>query len=179
MVHIHAVRKLLNTSGIQCRLMVTQKIEGQRMHDWYVTFTGTGFRGRMVMLYFHDPSMMMVATPGKSPNTGFPAFRQRLEGLLQRSGFPADVIQREIALVDGFAAGKTSDRSLLSSINQAVDAIEWWRRRFDRFEEIDYDWIEDMQMSNLHGLGRRKYITVLDYWQETLGCSLVRRIGRQ
>lgn len=149
MVHIHAVRKLLNTSGIQSRLMVTQKTEGQRMHDWYVTFTGTGFR----------------------------AFRQRLEGLLQRSGFPADVIQREISLVDGFAAGKTSDRSLLSSINQAVDAIEWWLRRFDRFEEIDYDWIEDMQMTNLHGMGRRKYITALDYWQETLGCSLVRRIG--
>ena len=176
MVHLHAVRKLLNMSGIQSQLLVTQKAEGQLMHDWYVTFTGTGFRGRMVMLYFHDPSMMMVITPGKSINTGFPAFRERLERLLQRSGFPADVIQRETALMDSFAAGKTSDRSLLSSINQAVDAVEWWIRRFDRFEEIDYDWIEDLQMTNLHGLGRRKYYTALAYWQGTLGCSLIRRV---
>lgn len=175
MVHLHAVRKLLNTSGIQSRLMVTQKAEGQLMHDWYVTFMGTGFPGKMVMLYFHDPSMMTVITPGKSINTSFPAFPERLERLLQRSGFPADVIQKEIALMDGFAAGKTSDRSLLSSINQAIFYIEWMLHRFDRFEEIDYDWIEDMQMTYIHGLGRRKYHSAIEYWQGTLGCTLIRR----
>lgn len=133
MVHLHAVRKLLNTSGISHQMMVTQKGEGQLMHDWYVTFTGTGVRGRMVMLYFHDPSMMMVATPGKSINTSFPSFRERLERLLLRSRFPADVIRREISLTDGFAAGKTSNRSMLGNMNQPIETVEWHLRKFDSF----------------------------------------------
>lgn len=177
MVHLHAVRKLLNTSRIRGDLLVTQKAEGQLMHDWYVTFTGTGFQGRLVMLYFHDPSMMVVATPGKSINTSFPAFRQRLQALLQRTAFPAGFIEREMPLTDGFAAGKTSDRSMLSSINQAVFSIDWRLRDFSRYEEIDFDWVEDMQMNNLHGRHQGKYMSAREYWQKTLGCSLLRRDG--
>ena len=178
MVHLHAVRKLLDTSGISNNMLVTQKTEGQWMHDWYVTFTGSGFRGRMVMLYFHDPSMMMVATPGKSIHTTFPLFRERLERLLRRSEFPTDVIQREISLAEDFAAGKTSSRSMLGNMNQPIETVEWDLRKFDSFEDIDYDMLEDIQMNHLVVYDKRKYRRPLDYWESTLGCTLVNRYRR-
>ena len=173
MVHLHAVRKLLNIGRIKSELLVTSKTEGQLMHDWYVTSTGTLWPGKTVVMYFHEPSLMMVAVPGRTVDTTFPRFRARLRALLERKGFPSDFIERETALAETHVTGKTSNRSMLASINQALFAFECHLGEYESFEETDFDRLEDLQMENLHSKGKRDYETPLEHWELALGCRLL------
>ena len=179
MVHLHAVRKLLNIGRIKSELLVTGKTEGQLMHDWYVTSTGTRWPGKTVVVYFHEPSLMMVIVPGRSVDTTYPRFRARLRALLERKGFPSGFIERETSLMETHVTGKTSNRSMLSSINQALFAFECHLREFESFDEVDFDWLEDLQMENLHSSANRDYETPIEHWELALGCRLLKIDRRQ
>ena len=174
MLHLHAAKKLLNTSRLKSELLVTEKPTEQLMHDWYVAFTGMGWPGKTLVCYFHYPSLLMVTATGRSIQTTYPAFRQRLRTLLVRKGFPQDFMEREWGMTDTYVVGKTSNRSMLACINQALFSVDDRIREFHTFETVDLDWIENMQMENLHGINKGEFMTPIEYWQQALGCSLIK-----
>lgn len=172
MIHIHATRKLLGTSRIEPVMLVTEKPADQHMHNWYATLISSGYPGKTLVLYYHEPSMLVVITKGRTIATTFTSFRERLEKLLLRLEFPAEFIEREILLTESYVTGKTSNRSMLGLMNESIYAIEWRCKRYEKFELIDSDEIEDLQMNSLFTTREKKYKTPLGVWQETLGCKL-------
>ncbi|HKZ66783.1 MAG TPA: hypothetical protein VJ111_10525 [Chitinophagaceae bacterium] len=55
MLIIHAVQKLLYTSRIKASLYVTQPGDGQLLHSWYARLLPSGFPGKLLVMYVHDP----------------------------------------------------------------------------------------------------------------------------
>ena len=120
MIHLHATGKLLNLGKIEGKTLITQHDADQQLHSWYVTLIGSSFRGKMLVLYIHEPSLMTVVTHGKTIRTTYPEFQIRLKHLVIRYGFPQNFVNRELQLINEFVIGKTTNRSTLAYINQII-----------------------------------------------------------
>ncbi len=168
MIIIHAVQKLLNTSGLKPQLYISQPSENQELHSWYAKTVATGRAGRSLVTYVHDPSLLMVLTAGRSVKTTLPAFISRLECLLKRQHFKPEFIAWEMPLVkEGYVVSKTNSRSLLGHMNEMSLSIEMYCKSDDRYDLINMDKIEDNFFGWLsfdHTL--RKYRSADEYWQQ-------------
>ena len=83
MIIIHAVQKLLNTGKLKPALFISQPSAGQHLHSWYAKLLSTGFRGKLLVMYVHEPSLLTVLTKGKTINSTLPQFYTRLPQLLK------------------------------------------------------------------------------------------------
>ncbi len=173
MIIIHAVQKLLNTSGLMPQLYISQPSEDQELHSWYAKTVATGYAGKSLVMYVHDPSLLMVITAGRSVKTTLPVFISRLECLLKRRHFKPAFIAREMPLVkEGYVVSKTNSRSLLGHMNEMSLSIELCCKSPGRYDLINMDKIEDNffgWISFDHTL--RKYRRVDEYWQQKKATS--------
>ncbi len=168
MIIIHAVQKLLNTSGLKPQLYISQPSENQELHTWYAKLVATGYAGKSLVMYVHNPSLLMVLTAGRSVKSTLPAFISRLECLLKRQHFKTAFIYREMPLVrEGYVVSKTNSKSLLGHMNEMSLDIEMYCRSLGRYDLINMDEIEDNFFGWLsfdHTL--RTYRRVDEYWQQ-------------
>ena len=170
MLHFHATKKLLNTGRIDPVLYLSIPAAGQELHNWYVTLCGSGFPGKFLMLYVHQPSLLTVMVKGKTIASTVDQFRKQLRDLLSRQSFPKAFIEREMSLTDEYIIGKTNDRSMLAFINQMVYDVTVFNYSFASYEEIDTGMHEENFMDWLYkAKGQRNYQIVMDYWKEKLG----------
>lgn len=173
MIIIHAVQKLLNTSGLTPQLYISQPSENQELHTWYAKLVATGYTGKSLVMYVHDPSLLMVIVAGRSVKTTLPAFISRLECLLKRQHFKPEFIVREMSLVkEGYVVSKINSRSLLGHMNEMSLNIELYCRSHGRYDLRNMDAIEDNFFGWLsfdHTL--RKYRRVDGYWQQKKAIS--------
>ncbi|KAA9042137.1 hypothetical protein FW778_09005 [Ginsengibacter hankyongi] len=167
MIILHVVQKLLNTSGLKPVLYVSEPSEGQQLHSWYAKLVPTGFAGKLMVMYVHEPSLLAVLTQGKSIKTTLPRFYERLPLLLQRWGFNPDFIAREMKLVqEGFVVSKTDSRSMLGVMNEMTLHVELRGLKYSSFGLIDLDREEDILMEWLSfdkALGRFRFTN--EYWK--------------
>lgn len=125
MIILHAVQKLLKTSRLQPVMYVSEPSENQYLHSWYVKLLSTGFAGKQLVMYVHEPSLLLVLTPGKSINTTLPHFQKRLPRLLERNHFKYEFIEHEMSLVmEGYVTGKTNCRPMPGRMNSITYNIE-------------------------------------------------------
>jgi hypothetical protein len=114
MIIIHAVQKLLNTSKQKPALFVSEASVNQHLHSWYAKLLSTGFAGKLLVMYVHEPSLLTVLTKGKTINSTLPQFYARLPQLLARTNFKPEFISTEMKLVkDGYVVSKTNSKSML------------------------------------------------------------------
>jgi hypothetical protein len=130
MFHFHASQKLLNTSRIKPLLHISQPCPDQRMHNWYVVMCGSGFSGKMLLLYVHEPSLLTVVVKGKTIASTIDAFHKQLEQLLNRHNFPTTFIEAEMNLGSDYVVSKTSNKSMLAHINQMVLQVTHYNYRY-------------------------------------------------
>lgn len=170
MLIIHCVQKLLNTSRLEAVLYITEPNEGQHLHSWYARLLSTGFPGKMMVMYVHEPSLMVVVCKGKTIQGTWEIFLKRLEQLLIRHGFPKVFIQKELSQVEGYSVSKTNSKSVLAHMNQMVFELEYRGRMADDYEHIPLDLIEDRMMDRLYKYGKRMhdYRSPLKYWKEEI-----------
>jgi hypothetical protein len=174
MLHLHATKKLLNIGHITGAVFVTKEDGQQHLQNWFVTLTGSGYPGKSIILYVHQPSLLTIFVKGKTVKSTYNEFIQRLQSLLQRFDFPASFIDYEISLAKEHVVGKTSSASMLSHINQILFNAECWFSRYNSYEAIDLDWIENQMMNYLFkSKGQKQYNFPLKYWEEKLGCKLL------
>jgi len=64
MLHFQATKKLLNTSRIEAVLYQSEPGAGQQLHNWYVVLCGSGFPGKLLLLYVHNPLLDADASVG-------------------------------------------------------------------------------------------------------------------
>ena len=124
-----------------------------------------------MVMYVHEPSLMVVICKGKTIQGTWMTFRNNLEQLLLRFQFPASFIKNELSQAEGYTVSKTNSKSMLSFMNQLVFELEYDCRRFPNFDSISLDWLEDRMMDRPHQSGKRQtdYLTPLEYWRREVG----------
>ena len=168
MIILHAVQKLLNTSRLQPVMYISAPSENQYMHSWYAKLLSTGFTGKQLVMYVHDPSLLLVLAPGRSINTTLPSFYARLPLLLKRNQFKQEFIEHEMPLVqEGYVISKTNSRPMLGRMNSISYNIESRCRMAPSYNSLSLDEIEDSYIDWLtQDAAPGKYLCTRDYWVE-------------
>jgi len=169
MIIIHAVQKLLNISKLKPALFISEPSTLQDLHPWYAKLLSSTYRGKMLVMYVHQPSLFIIVTKGKTVTSTVNEFHVRLEAFLHRQGFDTDFIKKEMRLVkEGYIISKTNSRSMLGSMNAIGENVEHMCYTFRSYEAIDFDYIEDSFMDWLVTDKTRPYYfrRTSDYWKE-------------
>jgi Domain of unknown function (DUF6933) len=168
MIIVYAAQKLLNTSGLKLPMYVSEPSEGQQLHAWYSKLLPTGFAGRMLVMYVHQPSLLLVLVPGKSVNTTLPSFFSRLSRLLHRNNFNREFIDREMQLVlQGYVISRTNSRSMLANMNAITVNIETTGIASPSHLQVNLDTIEDKYLDLLKTDAETgKYLSTREYWSK-------------
>src|SRR6478609_3387701 len=137
MIIIHAVQKLLNTSRLKAPLYISEASPSQVLHAWYARLVSTGFPGKFLVMYMHQPSGLTVLVHGKSIQSTHFYFKERLMKLMSRLGFSQEFIDREMIFQEeGFVVGKTDSKSMLSRMNQMNYQVEYQCLKATSYEEL-------------------------------------------
>ena len=122
-----------------------------------------------MVMYVHQPSLIVVLTKGKTITGSLPEFYLRLELLLRRNNFEPAFILKEMELAkEGYVISKTNSKSILASMNVMTKNIEYRCSTFSSYDSINIDEMEDAFMEWLvydpskPNQFRRTY----DYWKE-------------
>jgi len=168
MIIIHAVQKLLNIARLKPALYVSEPSANQHMHSWYAKLIPTGFTGKLIIMYMHEPSLLTVLTKGKTINSTLPEFYNRLPDLLERHLFKPEFIETEMKLVkEGYVISKTNSKSMLGSMNALTENMVYNCYKFPTYESINLNYIEDIYMGWLTvDKTTNKYRSIIDYWGE-------------
>lgn len=168
MIIIHAVQKLLNTSRLKAPLYVSEASPSQVLHHWYARLISTGFPGKLLVMFMHEPSGLTVLVHGKSIQSTHFYFKDRLLKLMQRLGFSQDFIDREMILQEeGFVVGKTDSRSMLGRMNQMNYNIEYQCAKAASYEELPLAWMEDQIADYLYlDPETKKYKHLIDFFRD-------------
>jgi hypothetical protein len=167
MIIIHATQKLLNTSRLKTSLYISQPSEGQMLHSWYSRLLSTGFAGKLLVMYVHEPSLLTIVCRGKTIKGIWDEFKNRLPALLKKSNFLPSSIITETAHINNYMVAKTNSKSILAHMNQMVVQLEFDCSRFNSYDNISQDLLEGKMMGYLYQTGDRNkpYITAIDYWK--------------
>lgn len=162
------MQKLLNTSRLQPVMYISAPSENQYMHSWYAKLVSTGFAGKQLVMYVHEPSLLLVLAPGKSINTTLPVFYKRLPLLLERNHFKHEFIEHEMRFVqEGYVVSKTNSAAMLGRVNSISYNIEARCRMFSFYNSINLDEIEDDYLDWItRDTARGKYLCTRDYWAQ-------------
>lgn len=147
-------------------MYVSAASEGQQLHSWYAKLLATGSPGKLLVMYVHQPSLLLVLTRGKSINTTLPSFFSRLPQLLERNNFNRQFIEEEMQLVEeGYVISRTNSRSMLASMNAITANIETSSPMSAPYDLINLDEIEDNYLDwfTLDAVSG-KYLRTKDYW---------------
>lgn len=168
MLILQAAQKLLNTSRLEASLYVSQPSEGQLLHSWYCRLLPTGFPGKLMVMYVHEPSLMTIVCRGKTIKGSWEEFVHRLPLLLEKYNFQPSFILSEMAYVNGYVVGKTNSRSMLGYMNQQVMQLEYDCSKFDSYDDISQNVLEGRMMEYLYQPTDKKkpYTTAVEYWKE-------------
>ena len=168
MLIIHATQKLLNTSWLNTSLYISQPSEGQMLHSWYSRLLSTGFPGKLFVMYVHDPSLLTIVCRGKTIKGTWKEFMDRLPALLKKVGFRSSFIRNETPHIDDHVIAKTNSRSMFAHMNQMVIQLEFECSRFNSYDNISQDILEERMMDYLYqAVDKSKtYITATNYWKQ-------------
>ena len=169
MVIIHSQQKLLNTSRLKASIQISQAGDNQYLHSWYAKLLRTGFPGKLLVMYVHEPSLMTVICQGKTIQGTWEQFRLRLQELLKRFEFPVTFIEAEMKLMNTYVVSRTDNKSILAHMNQMTFHLEYDCSRFESYLSISLEFLEGHMMDHIYTYGKRfhDYRTPLDYWKQT------------
>ena len=177
MLILHAPQTLLNTSGIKPVLYLSEPSPGQELHSWYLRLLATGYPGKLLTLYVHNPTMIIVVCRGKTIRSTWPQFCERLPRLLGRFCFPFEFIKKEMSFLDGYVVSKSNSQSMLAYINQVVYHFEYYCREMGSYDLISLDDMEEKLMEFLYGSNysnQEEYSFPINEWEKKLGVQLKR-----
>lgn len=168
MLIFHSTQKLLNTSRITASLYISQATEGQMLHSWYCTLLPTGFPGKLMVMYVHEPSLLTIICRGKTINGTWEEFRHRLPLLLKKFNFKPSFIELETGLSNEYVISKTNSRSMLAYVNQMKINLEIHCSSIDSYDNISQDRLEESMMTYLYQISNKssRYRTAIEFWKD-------------
>ena len=168
MLILHSTQKLLNTSRLKASLYISQATAGQMLHSWYCTLLPTGFTGKLMVMYVHEPSLLTIICRGKTINGTWEEFRRRLPLLLKKYDFQPSFIEQEMGLADGYVVSKTNSRSMVAYINQMKPGLEIHCGNSGSYDNISQDFLEECMMGYPYQISNKSgdYRSAIQYWRE-------------
>jgi hypothetical protein len=91
--------------------------------DWYANLVATS-GGATLVLFMSERSLLSVVVPPLPTEELFTRFRRRAVGLLRRLGTPAAEVEREAFHLQRIRLGKTRNRRVLGTMNDAAWQLE-------------------------------------------------------
>jgi len=169
-VILHAVQKLLNTSRLEAVQYISEPDQGQLLHSWYARLIKTGFSGKLLVMYVHEPSLLTVICKGKTIGKTWDEFVNRLPALLRKIGFSEHLIQSEMSFMNNYIVAKTSSKAILGHMNDMIVMLEYQCKRYPSYESISEDELENNMTQYLYGTRNKglHYITSVGYWKDFL-----------
>lgn len=168
MLIFHSTQKLLNTSRLTASLYISQATAGQMLHSWYCNLLPTGFTGKLMVMYVHEPSLLTIICRGKTINGTWEEFRHRLPLLLKKYDFQSSFIDLETGLANEYVVSKTNSRSMLAYISQMKINLEIHCSSMDSYDNISQDLLEESMMSYPYQISNKSnyYRSAIGYWRE-------------
>lgn len=157
---IRATKKALNQAHIAPEQ--TPK-EVNDFNEWYVTTARTAFKGKGLLLFVHQSSLLTVIIESKSIKRAFPIFKVRLNNLLKRSKFPAVLIDKmlgELQIIDAITG--TKNKSTIAYLNSIVSQIENRCLMFETYDDLDFDVEENLLLESLYK--KQEYFSPVSWW---------------
>ena len=138
------------------------------LHSWYCSLLSTGFTGKLMVMYVHEPSLLSIICRGKTISGTWDEFKHRLPLLLKKFDFQSSFIDLETGLADEYVVSKTNSRSMLAYINQMKINLEINCSRFDSYDYISQDLLEESMMNYLYQTGNKSnpYRTAVEFWKD-------------
>lgn len=168
MILVRATQKLLNTQRLKPQTVDLSAIKLPILGTWYANTVTSSFKGKSLVIYVHEPSLVTVVTVGKTIKKTFPNFIISLEKLLKRFSFPTVFINEQMAYFKENAITKTDSRKMLGYMNSITDSLIGRMYTYQNFEEIDLEEEENILMNQLHGSTPSNFFRPINYWENYL-----------
>jgi hypothetical protein len=138
------------------------------LHSWYCNLLPTGFTGKLMVMYVHEPSLLTIICRGKTSNGTWEEFRHRLPLLLKKYDFQSSFIDLETGLANEYVVSKTNSRSMLAYISQMKINLEIHCSSMDSYDNISQDLLEESMMSYPYQISNKSnyYRSAIGYWRE-------------
>lgn len=158
---IRATTKLLRLSGIKPikdEAPLDEKLPG----EWYASIVSMSKPGKLAIHFLHYPTLFSIIIPGKSLKKVIPILLIRTASLLDRHGY--SILKSKIVLTNKTEVYQANNRSMLAHLTQLKHNIEYHLALQPNIENIDFDYIEDIQFDYLFGFKtlKGKYIQPKD-----------------
>ena len=109
--------------------------------DWYANPISLPFRGKSVVLFVNEPTLLAVLVPGRGSKNTIPVFQERAARLLERIGLPEACVRHEAEAYADVQLLPTASRSVLGSMNDLSGALQWFAED-NGTADLDWDEIE-------------------------------------
>lgn len=164
MIIVRATQKLLNMQRLKPEILDTTISNQTVFGEWYANTITSSFKGKSLVIYVHQPSLVTIVVPGKTIKKTFTDFAKRFQNLLTRFSFPAAFIEKQMSAFENSIITKTDSRKMLGYMNSITDLLITRMYSYENFEEIDLEEEENILMEYVHGNGKDKYFQPNYYW---------------
>lgn len=110
MIIVRATQKLLNTQRIKPSMLDKNVLAPKIFNEWYANIITSSFRGKSLVFYTHEPSLLTIVVSGKTIQKTYPEFVARLSKLLNRFSFPESFINEHLPAFDTNLITKTESK---------------------------------------------------------------------
>jgi hypothetical protein len=162
MIIVRATQKVLNAQRLKPSTIDSNENLLGVFNEWYVNTITSSFRGKSLVIYTHNPSLLTIVITGKTIKKTYPEFVVRLSKLLNRFSFPESFIKANLALTEEHIITKTESKKMLGFMNSSAEHLIARMYRYQSFDEIDFDEEENILMDMIHG--STNFFTPMQYW---------------
>ena len=162
MIIVRATQKLLNNQRLKPEIIDKSMENKIILGEWYANTITSSFKGKSLVIYVHQPSLITIVIAGKTIKKTFTEFAKRLQNLLTRFSFPAAFVTEQMIAFDNSIITKTASRKMLGFMNSITDHLISRMYSYENFEDIDLEEEENILMNFVHG-SKNIYMPV-SYW---------------
>jgi hypothetical protein len=162
MIIVRATQKLLNNQRLKPEMIDKSMENHVVLAEWYANTITSSFKGKSLVIYVHQPSLITVVTAGKTIKKTFSEFALRLQNLLTRFTFPATFVTEQMNAFDNSIVTKTDSKKMLGFMNSITEHLIRRMYNYENFEDIDLEEEENILMNFIHG--SKNIFMPISYW---------------
>lgn len=140
MFSFRCTRRLINK--LQVSVVIDPPQPNTRLGDWYGNVLFSGYH--RLIIFVSEQSLLPVIMPLRERKQLLPSFRSRLSELLFHLDVPEKVVSLELANMEQALIARTSNRSVLGTMNQFIQDSKIYMQMHDEFNLIDLElWLAE------------------------------------
>ena len=140
MFSFRCTRRLINK--LQVSVVIDPPQPNTRLGDWYGNVLFSGYH--RLIIFVSEQSLLPVIMPLRERKQLLPSFRSRLSELLFHLDVSEKAVSLELANMEQALIARTSNRSVLGTMNQFIQDSKIYMQMHDEFNLIDLElWLAE------------------------------------